>query len=192
MPDLKLHFDGPFSLVDEATTLFKAPCAKDSGVYLWTVRQRSDGCHLIHYVGETSSFAGRHREHLVHILGLNYGVFDPDKAQEGISELVWRGLWREKDSDGPAKLIEAYGKVNQAVLRYLRIMSIFFAPVDGDSNLRKHIEGCIGWNLRNRHPEARALYPGDNHIGIHKGMSHGELLITSAEPIRGLDERIPY
>ena len=82
---ITLDFVGPFGFLDGEDSLFRAPCAASAGIYLWTIRQRSDASHLIHYVGETASFAKRHREHLVHILGLDYGIWDAGKAQDGIS-----------------------------------------------------------------------------------------------------------
>jgi len=192
MASLELDFVGPYSFVDGEITLFKAPCASSAGVYLWTIRQQNDGSHLIHYVGETTSIAKRHREHLINILGLNYGIFDAGKAQTGISELIWPGLWRDKTLDGPSRQIQAYGIMHDRVLSYLSTLNIFFAEVNVERALRKHIEGCIGWNLRNKHPEAKMLYPDDNHVGTMDNKNHGVLLIRAAEQIRGLDTEITY
>lgn len=87
-PDILLNFAGPFVFTGDGTSVFEAPCAYSAGIYLWTIRQRSDNTHLIHYVGETTALASRHRAHLIHILGLNYGIFHPEKAQDGICELL--------------------------------------------------------------------------------------------------------
>lgn len=100
---IELNFIGPYTFSKSENYLFDAPCAKSPGIYLWTIRQKADNTHLIHYIGETVSFAKRHKEHLIHILGLNYGIFDPDKAQNGVCELIWPGLWRDKTPDGPWK-----------------------------------------------------------------------------------------
>lgn len=192
MPELPLHFDGPYKFTTGDASLFHSPCDKEAGVYLWTFRQHADGSHLIHYVGETMSFAKRQREHLIHILSLNYGMFDPDKAQQGISEILWPGLWRKKSADGPAECLEAYVSLNDVVRRYVEALNVFFAPTTVEPLLRKHIEGCIGWNLRMRHPEHKVLYPDDNHIGTSRDKTNGVLRITSAEPIRGLDAEIVF
>jgi hypothetical protein len=77
-------------------------------------------------------------------------------------------------------------------MRYLSIINIFFAELVIDNLMRKHIEGCIGWHIRINHPEAKVLYPDDCHIGTMKEKDNGELLISSTEPIRGLDARILY
>lgn len=195
METLNLNFTGPFSFLDRHNSVFTAPCAGAAGVYLWTIEQGADRTHMVHYVGETTSLAKRHRVHLIHILGLNYGIFDPDEAQRGICEPIWQGLWRDKSPDGPHKQIDAYQTIHVSVIKYVSVLNIFFAPVDPvevDSQLRKHIEGCIGWNLRKNHPADTALYPADNHIGTKSEKNRGELLIAAPETIRGLDERIPY
>ena len=189
---LELSFAGPFTFLNGDNSVFKSPFASSAGVYLWTIRQRSDSSHLIHYVGETGSFAKRHREHLIHILGLNYGIFDPDKAQEGVCEFIWPGLWRDRSPDGPAQQIAAYHTAHGSVLSYLSVLTIFFAKLEAENRLRKHIEGCIGWNLRKNHPDAKTLYPDDNHVGTMSEKNHGNLVISSTERIRGLDRRIPY
>jgi len=178
--------------LDGDSSIFKAACATWGGIYLWTFRQRSSGTHLIHYVGETFAFARRHREHLVHILGLNYGIIDAQKAEEGVCESLWRGLWRDRTPDGPSRQIGAYRRVHDGVLAYLSGVNVFFAELQKNRSMRRHIEGCVGWNLRNHHPDAKVLYPDDNHVGTMSARDHGELLITSTEPILGLDARIPY
>lgn len=192
METLNLDFSGPFSFLDRGDSIFRAACGGAAGVYLWTIRQRDDSTHMMHYVDETVSLAKRHREHLIHILGLNYGIFDPDKAQEGICEPIWPGLWRNKSPDGPGRQVAAYQSFHSLVLRYLSVLKIFFAPLEVDTRLRRPIEGCIGWNLRNNHPADKALYPDDNHVGTMSEKNHGELVIAAPDTIRGLDERILY
>jgi len=192
MNSIDLKFDGPFTFIGEWDSVFQSSLAKSSGIYLWTVRQRNDSTHLIHYVGETVSFVKRHKEHLIQILGLNYGIFDAEKAQVGVCELIWSGLWRDKSSDAPLKLIKAYETIHEEVVHYLSILNIFFAELETASSMRKHIEGCIGWNLRNNHPKSKALYPDDNYVGTMKEKNNGELLISSTERIQGLDSRILY
>ncbi len=192
MSDLQLHFDGPFTFFDGPDSVFRSRFCRSAGVYLWTIRQASDNTHLIHYVGETTQLGNRHREHLVQILGLNYGIFHPDKAQQGVCEFLWGGSWRDRTANGPGRTISEYQRLREDVVRYVEVMSIFFAELKVDSRLRKHIEGCIGWNLRNNHPECKQLYPDDCHVGTMTDKKHGQLLITAAELIRGLDASIRY
>lgn len=192
MPRINLDFVGPLTLVEGSNCLFHSPFAGSSGIYLWTIKQAADNTHLVHYVGETDSLGKRHKDHLIHILGLNYGIFDAEKAQRGVSELLWKGLWRDKTADGPSALVKAYGSIHADILRYLSVLNIFFAEFNGDNRLRKHLEGCIGWHLRNNHPEHRGLYPDDNHVGMMKYKINGDLLITTSETIRGIDPIISY
>jgi hypothetical protein len=190
--DLALNFVGPFTFTKGDNSVFESAYARSAGVYLWTVRQRRDSSHLIHYVGETTNLAKRHREHLIHILGLNYGIFCPERAQNGGCELLWEGLWRDKTHLGTPRQLAAYEELHTEVVRYISIISIFFAELETENAMRRHVEGCIGWNLRTNHPEQKTLYPDDNHIGRMAARNHGKLLVTANEVIRGLDSEIPY
>jgi hypothetical protein len=144
---------------------------------------------LIHYVGETGSFASRQREHLIEILGLNYGVFDPAAARRGESIQLWPGLWRDRSSEAPALAIERYRELAPVVIDYIDAMTVFVAPIDGDRTLRRQVEGAIAHNLRINHEKDSALYPPDNHTGV--GSQLGIFLgITSDEVIAGLDSTL--
>lgn len=107
MSDFHLHFNGPYTFTDEGESVFRCQHAKTGGIYLWTVRQE-DGAHLIHYIGETAWLGWRHREHLVQILGLNYGIYDISDAREGKLTPLWKGLWRDRTADGPGKVLAEY------------------------------------------------------------------------------------
>lgn len=192
MNDTILNFDGPFTFTDGKDSVFLSRHVKSAGIYLWTHRQKNDGTHMIHYVGEATRFGKRHREQLINILGLNYGIFNSEKTQQGVSELLWRGLWRYNTEDAPCKTISEYRRINAQVVSYVESLCIFFAELNIDGKIRKHIEGCIGWNLRNNHPECRQLYPDDNYVGAMKDKNHVQLIITAPEVIRGLDASIPY
>jgi hypothetical protein len=124
---------------------------------------------------------------LVHILGLDYGIFDPKEARKGIQERLWSGMWRDKSPDGPARVLEQYGQLTAVVLEHVASLMVFVAPIDGNRELRRHVEGSIGWNLRNNHMDCKALYPDDNHIGTSATKMAILLEISSDEPIAGLD-----
>jgi len=192
MVDITLHFDGPFIFSEGNNSVYHAPNANSAGIYLWTIRQVANGSHLIHYIGETVNLARRHQEHLIQILGLNYGIFDPDDARVGKCTFLWRGMWRDKSTCRPAKLIAEYPNLAEVVIRYVNEISIFFAELDAENKLRKHIEGCIGWNLRKNHKNFKQLYPDDNHLGILKENKNGRLLISANQTILGLDPIIEY
>ena len=187
MQSLPLHFNGPLTFKPGDRCLFTSPLRDSACVYLWTNRSDRDHRHYIHYVGEAKSFAKRHREHLIHILGLNYGIFDPTAARQGIQRLVWPGLWRDKSPDGPGRLLEQYGQITSMVIDYVSSMTVFVAETDVEAGLRKHIEGSIGWNLRNNHKDCKMLYPDDNHVGRNVTSASIRLEITADETIAGLD-----
>jgi hypothetical protein len=146
--------------------------------------------YYIHYVGEAFSFGRRHKDHLLGILSLHYGIFDVAAARRGEDVRLWPGLWREKGQAGPAKLLEAYARLQPQVLEYVAALDLFVAEVHVDKWLRKHLEGSIGWNLRRNHPEAKAIYPDDNRVGTMAAPPGIVLRISADEKIAGLDREL--
>ncbi|MBM3252796.1 MAG: hypothetical protein FJZ16_00895 [Candidatus Omnitrophica bacterium] len=187
---INLHFNGPFTFIPGERSLFQSKWVESAGIYLWTIRSKVDNAYYIHYIGETSSFAKRQREHLINVLGLNYGIWDPVKAVNGVSELIWEGLWRNVSPDGIRKQIEAYQRLNKIVLDYIGINEVFFAETDVKKDVRRHIEGSIAQNLREKHKDSKHLYPEDNRVGRKRKKLGRQLHITSDENIKGLDSEI--
>jgi hypothetical protein len=192
MSDVSLYFDGPFSFTNERNSVFTCRWTESAGIYLWTSRQQQDKTHFIHYVGETNRLGKRHREHLINILGLNYGIFDPDDAAMGVCTILWGGLWRERNVAATKNAVSEYQRLHQQVVRYVTSITVFFAELVVARQLRRHFEGCIGWNLRSNHADCKQLYPDDNHIGTISDKVNGRLFVTAAEEIRGLDATIEY
>jgi hypothetical protein len=89
-------------------------------------------------------------------------------------------------------MLSEHQRLNGGVIQYVKAIGIFLSELNVESELRKYIEGSIGWNLRNRHPECKQLYPDDNRVGTMKDKKNGQLLITAAEAIRGLGASITY
>ena len=147
---MKLVFQGPYCFSNRESSVFEQRLQLVPCIYLWTIRQRNSSDHLIHYIGETNQLGLRHREHLINILGLNYGIFDPEKAKGGVADLIWPGLWRDRSSEGPINTLANYQRLNETVMEYLLVIEIFFAELDVEKEMRRHIEGCIGWNLRSK------------------------------------------
>lgn len=187
MKTLSVHFTGPLTFSPGERCLFESPLGAKSCVYLWTVRREPDGVHLIHYVGEASRFAPRQREHLIQILGLNHGIFDPAAARRGESRVVWPGLWRAKSPTAPMAALERFAALAPIVVEYVDALSVFVAPLDVDRALRRHIEGSIARSLRDVHADCAALYPGDNRTGVSRTLSGYRLQLTSDEEIAGLE-----
>jgi hypothetical protein len=187
LQELALHFNGPLTFRSGDRCLFDSPLRDESCVYLWTIRREYDGMHLIHYIGEASRFAPRQRDHLIQVLGLNYGIFDPASARRGESKLLWPGLWRDKSAIGPTAALDQLAALAPAVVAYVDALTVFVAPMDMDRDVRRHVEGSIARSLRANHPESAALYPSDNRTGTSRTVSGYRLEITSDEPIAGLD-----
>jgi hypothetical protein len=188
MTQLSLNFEGPYSFVENEISIFQCKYKESHGIYLWTFKT-SFG-YLIHYVGETTRFANRQREHLINILGLNYGIYDPVSAKNGKLVPVWNGLWRDKTNDHIQELLRKYSNLSIDVIQYIEQMDVFFAEIDIDTETRRHIEGSIGWNLRNTHEKYKVLYPDDNHVGTKSKKIGIQLVITSNENILGLDNEL--
>lgn len=146
-----------------------------------------DQRHYIHYIGEASLFARRQKEHLIQILGLNYGTFDLAAAKQGVRKLNCPNLWRDKSPDGPERALDRYGQLTRDVLDYVAGLTVFVAQIDGDVQLRRHIEESLAWNLRNNHPDDKVLYPDDNRVGAGRSKGTIRLEISSDKPIAGLD-----
>lgn len=185
-----LQFYGPYSFFKGPNYLFDYEYARSEGIYLWVIKNKKDNVNYIEYVGETTGFAGRQKEHLIHILGLNYRIIDKDAASKGELKIVWNGLWRDKSKEGVGTLLEEYPQISQHILDHISLIDIYFAPTNLDRYLRRHIEGCIGWNLRNKYPQYKTFYPDDNHIGTFPEKLGKIIIIHLPEPILGLDTEL--
>jgi hypothetical protein len=186
--NINLFFTGPYKFLENDSSVFKCEYSESPGIYLWTINTNAG--HMVHYIGETTKFAPRQKYHLIQILGLNYGIFDPSEAKMGKSTPLWNGLWRDKRNKMIFEIGSAYEKLISTVIEYTNLIDIFFAEFHGEKNLRKHIEGSIGWNLRNNHLDVKSLYPDDNHVGTSKEKMNCRLLISCSKNILGIDREI--
>lgn len=185
--EIKLAFSGPLSFTAGDHYLFKSDFVDSEGVYIWTIKNELTGCHLIHYIGETTNFGRRHREHFMNIVGLNYRIIDPNQARLGIESVVWNGMWRDKTEEAVANVIENHSRVSKIVSEYVGLINIFFAPTSVDPSLRKHIEGCIGFNLRIKHAEHKVFYPDDNQVGRQKKEFGYRINVACPDIVLGLE-----
>jgi len=187
---VQLHFSGPFSFGGGERSLFRCSSKNSACVYLWTIKSDLDHRFYIHYVGETTSLAKRQREHLIHMLGLNYGIFDPVAARRGELSLLWPGLWRDRTDEGPDRLLEAHARISGLVSDYVAALDVFVAPIDVDRSVRRHVEGAIAMNLRLNQKHECSLYPSDNHVGVGRTKRSLRILISSDAPIAGLADTL--
>jgi len=182
-----LDFYGPYKFVRGSQYLYDSEFVKSEGIYIWTIKDEKNGNNFVHYVGETSSFGKRQREHLIQMTGLNYRIIDPDFARQGIEKIVWNGMWRDKSLNAVATLLDNYNEVAKKVVDYIGLINLYFAPTFLGPDVRKHIEGCLGWNLRNKYPNLKTFYPDDNHVGTKAQRLGQQLIINLPENISGID-----
>jgi len=182
-----LHFHGPFTFVDHGRGVAACEFAKQEGIYLWT---KTDGTRrFIHYVGETTNFLKRHKEHLTQKLGLNYGVFRADAVAVDDPMPIHGGMWRDKSADPLTATVQAWLGLQREILASVESVEVFFAPTSLTNAIRKHVEGCLARQLRQRHPQEARFYPGDNRT-IPRQMVGQTIRVTSEWPIEGLDAEI--
>lgn len=182
-----LHFHGAYTFHSGEKSLFHSAYVRNEGIYIWTIKDEINKRNLVHYVGETTEFGKRQREHLIQIMGLNYRIIDPTAARQGREEIIWNGMWRDKTNDAAGKLLDNYDVVSKKVKEYIGLINVYFAPTAFTMDLRRHIEGCIGWNLRNKYPQAKTFYPDDNHVGTKSEKMGETIKIILDEPIEGIE-----
>ncbi len=187
MDDIILDFFGPYKFVEGESYLFNSEHIRKEGIYIWTIKDQINKINYVHYIGETTSLGKRHREHIIHITGLNYGIWDSDQAEKGISEIIWKGMWRDRSNNAIISLLDNYSKMNEKIKDYIGIINIYFAPTALEKDLRKHIEGCIGWNFRHKFPDLKPFYPDDNHIGTKANRIGSRLIVNLPEDIAGIE-----
>lgn len=185
-----LHFFGPFKFTRGSNYLFDSEYNKAEGVYIYTIKDELNERNLIHYIGETSSFAKRQREHLIQMTGLNYRILDPEKARQGIETTIWKGLWRDRTNAGVANLLDNYDTISQKVVEYIGLINVYFAPTTLPTDIRRHIEACIASNLRTNYPNLKTFYPDDNRTVMKKDRLGKTISITADEIISGLDTQL--
>lgn len=182
-----MNFSGPFKFERGERYLFNSEFLKSQGIYIWTIKDEKNNQNLIHYIGETVSFGKRQKEHFIQMTGLNYRIIDPDSARQGIEKIIWNGMWRDKSIDSVANLLDHYDDVSKTVSEYIKLINIYFAPTSLKTRIRRHIEGCLGWNLRNKYPQLKLMYPDDCHIGTNNIKYGLPLIINLPEEIAGID-----
>ena len=179
-----LHFHGPYTFVDRGRGIASSGYAGEAGIYLWT---KTDGTRrFIHYVGETTNFLKRHKEHLTGMLGANYGVFRADAVAADDPSPLFGGMWRDKSADPITRTVQAWVELHERIHANLESIEVFFAPTECSHEMRKHVEGCLARQLRTRHPVEARFYPADNKT-IPRNMLGIRIPVTSELPIEGLD-----
>ncbi len=187
-PAITLDFFGPFKFIKGENYLYHSEHAGKEGIYIWTIKDEKNNLNYVHYIGETTAFGKRQREHFIHITGLNYRIIDPDAARNGIEKIIWNGLWRDRSPNAIATLLDNYDQSTKKVKEYIGLINIYFSPTTLEKHLRRHIEGCIGWNFRNNYPNLKTFYPDDNRVGPRLEPLGQKLIVNLPEAIAGIDK----
>jgi hypothetical protein len=183
-----LHFHGPFTFVDHGRGIARSEFAASEGLYLWVMRDGER--RFVHYVGETTAFLKRHKEHLTQILGGNYGIFRADAVAANDPAPIYGGMWRMHAEDPLSTAVAHWRTIHGAVLAYLDSIEVFFAPTALPGEVRKHVEGRIARQLTERHPAAARFYPPDNWTRTLPEPFGARIAVVSARRIEGLDPSI--
>jgi hypothetical protein len=185
-----LHFHGPFTFVDhDGRGIAKSEFAQSQGIYLWVLTDGSS--RYIHYIGQTKKgFLRRHEEHLIDILSLRCGLFRPDAVAANDPEPIFGGMlrmWRTNPANDPfTSNVAEWKELQPKIAPYLESIEVFFAPTTSlSNNERCHVEGCISWNLRLKHPNEARFY-SNRHAGKSQDLGIS-IPVTSDHPIMGLD-----
>lgn len=190
MESLDLHFNGPFSFSNQDNSLFHPELKNNAGIYLWVLQDIVNNINYIEYIGETTKFSKRQKEHLTHILGLNYRILDANKAKQGECSVLWNGMWRDKSDDAANNVMTIYDDISQSVISYVNTIKVFFAPTSCGKETRKHMEGMIAKTFRESHPELTIFYPSDNRTIPRKKLVGTTINITCDESIAGLERKL--
>lgn len=186
VPDV-LHFHGPYTFVDRGRGIAVSEYRHSEGIYLWV---QSDGDkRYVCYVGETRDFLKRHKEHLTQMLGLNYGVFRADAVAADDAAPIFGGMWRDRSDDPLTRTVQAWLGLQKEIHAYVESLEVFFAPTSLASETRKHVEGCLARQLKQRHPVEARFYPADNRT-IPREMRGATVRVSSDLPIEGLDREV--
>lgn len=180
---LHLRFHGPYPLCSETDDLLAHCVHRDKeGIYLWAAEQLA-GFYRISYIGETStSFYRRTKEHLIQTLGDNYRVIDADQMRTGVQQILWDGLWRSGTRTRLPDFLRDYEHLAPAIKRYLLGHSVFIAPIQCGSRVRKRIEGALAQHLRALR-EASSLLPSDIRFIVRRANEPAIAVSVSAERI---------
>lgn len=185
--EIHLEFFGPYPLVSEKDNILgNCQYADKSGIYLWAI-QMPAGSYKISYLGETKrSFYQRMKEHVLHQFSGYYKIYDPDLLKNGVRKILWAGLWGKKRSDKLSNYVSNYLQLAPANLQYLKIQSVFLAPLKTETKTQKAIEAAIAHSIK-KNQDAASLF--DEEVRYYKFLpdqNNIKVIIHSEADIIGL------
>jgi hypothetical protein len=125
----------------------------------------------------------------IHILSLRYGLFRPDAVAANDPKPIFGGtqlMWQTKRQDDPlTNAVAKWKELQSKIAPYLESIEVFFAPTVLSTVARRHVEGCIAWNLRLKYPNEARFY-SNRHAG--KSQDLGIIIpVALDQPILGID-----
>lgn len=187
--DLLVRFQGPYTAFEEDgyRCLFNDPIADRSGIYLWTVAVADE--HRPWYVGQTRRRFGRRiGEHIAAYLSGQYSTSDADSLARGLNSVSWRADDGARWPKTLPSFLSDFEKRAPNLIRMIKLLRFYVAPLDGDAHLHNRIEGALGRYFR-AHPDIglRDLFaPG---IRLPSKIPYDtalRLVISSEAPISGM------
>ena len=97
-------------------------------------------------------------------MGLDYRALYVEAAKQGIEKIVWDRMWRDKFDKAMGNLLNRHEDIGHEVVDFL-LYRHPFAITYVDILLIKHIEGNVGWRLRNKYKDLNVFCHDGNHIG---------------------------
>jgi hypothetical protein len=118
--------------------------------------------------------------------GINYGVFRADAVAADDPAPIYGGMWRDRSADPLTTTMQRWLGLTREIHAGVESVEVFFAPTDVSNELRRHIEGCLSRQLKQRHPVEARFYPADNRT-IPRALIGQAIRVTPELPIEGLD-----
>lgn len=188
--DYTLSFVGPFGMAGpHSKILFAEPEARLPGIYLWAIPYIHGG-FLVNYVGETStSFGQRMKNHLIHKVGGNYRISDPEQMIRGVDAVLWDGLWRKGTRDKMHEYIEKLVDLAPKIQKSIELIHVFVAPLDVETRTRQRIEAALAEHIKSQAGVASSLMAKDVRYYIRrKGEAPLPIQLRCTNSIHGMPE----
>ena len=191
MEEINLEFFGPYPLAsDEKDILGDCEFADKSGIYIWTVKLENN-IHKITYIGETyRSFYTRTKEHVLNQFSGYYSIYDPELLSKGIQKFVWNGLWGKGRKNKLPEYLANYHQLAPMNLEYIKMQSIFIAPLNVDKKIMVMIEGAMAKVLRNDIEACALLDKNIRYYYMNEVKENLLVKIKSSVDIEGLPKEL--
>mgnify|MGYP003383201858 CR=1 FL=1 len=189
--DVELHFAGPYRLLGAERSVFTAPEAARSGVYLWVVPSRSEP-GWIHYVGETTNlFVTRCCEHLAEMSSGTYSIFDIERLRDGEPRCdLWEGHgWGKNSKEKVRQFREGWEALCEPLRSYIDSLEVMLGPMEVVGDCTKRVESALLSHLRSVGGTAadmvsevrfKRYQPGDRRLRVR---------MSTARPLHGFPEQ---